>query len=276
MFRNRAVVLLLVVLTCSSALVFPSVAAALCRVPGTSKTLDQLWRPDTRAAISYLRSRGGDISFAVRTPHRFYGYRPDNVVPSASVLKAMLMIAYLNLPWVRDRGLNGGDRSLLVPMITWSDNTAATTVRSIVGDGRLQALAARANMTQFAPAAIWGLSSITARDQTKLFLNIENFIPPRHRWYALHLLASIVPSQRWGIGQVAPKRWKLYFKGGWGSGSGAVDHQVALLTRGCARLSIAVMTLADGSHAYGKETLRGIFSRLLRGLPTRKPRHRRH
>ena len=27
------------------------------------------------------------------------------------------------------------------------------------------------------------------------------------------------------------------------------------------------MTAGDGTHAYGKETLRGIFKRLLRGLP---------
>jgi hypothetical protein len=43
---------------------------------------------------------------------------------------------------------------------------------------------------------------------------------------------------------------------------------VALLTRGCARLSVAVMTLYDGSQAYGVETLRGLFARLLRRLPS--------
>jgi hypothetical protein len=84
----------------------------------------------------------------------------------------------------------------------------------------------------------------------------------------MHLLASIVPSERWGIGEVAPKGWRLYFKGGWGYGTGLLDHQVVLLTRGCARVAIAVLTMHDGSHAYGKETLKGIFARLLRGLPT--------
>ena len=38
--------------------------------------------------------------------------------------------------------------------------------------------------------------------------------------------------------------------------------------RGCARVSIAVLTMYDGSHAYGKDTLKGIFARLLRGLPS--------
>ena len=69
-----------------------------------------------------------------------------------------------------------------------------------------------------------------------------------------------------GIGRVAPPGWELYFKGGWGSGTGRVDHQVALLRRGDERVAIAVLTLADGSHAAGKVTLRGIFARLMKGL----------
>ena len=84
----------------------------------------------------------------------------------------------------------------------------------------------------------------------------------------MSLLAGIVPSQRWGIGEVAPRGWRLYFKGGWGYGTGLLDHQVVLLVRGCARVSIAVLTMYDGSHAYGKDTLKGIFARLLRGLPS--------
>jgi hypothetical protein len=240
-----------------------------CVVPGTGKQLDRGWRPDMGDAIGYARARGGDVSFAIRTEHRFYGFRPDHQVVSASVIKAMFMVAYLDLPSVRSRPLNGYDFSLLIPMITQSDNNAASQVRNIVGDGRLYALAAQAHMTEFwvDPGPIWGNSLITARDQTKFFLYLDNFVAPLHRWYALHLLASITPSQRWGIGEAAPKGWKLYFKGGWGSGTGLVDHQVTLLVRGCARVAVAVMTLDDGTHEYGKETLRGIFARLLRRLP---------
>ena len=80
------------------------------------------------------------------------------------------------------------------------------------------------------------------------------------------LLAHITPSQRWGIGQVQPRGWRLFFKGGWGSGTGLVDHQVALLTRENERVSLAILTYADGSHSYGKETLRGVAKRLLRAL----------
>ena len=81
-----------------------------------------------------------------------------------------------------------------------------------------------------------------------------------------------MPSQRWGIGRLKLPGWRVYFKGGWGSGSGAVDHQVALLTHGDTRLSVAVLTAANGSHATGKATLEGVFRRLLRGVAARRGR----
>jgi hypothetical protein len=75
-----------------------------------------------------------------------------------------------------------------------------------------------------------------------------------------------VPSQRWGVGRVTPAGWTLHFKGGWGAGTGAVDHQVALLRRGDQRVAVAVMTTGNPSHAYGTRTLEGVFRRVLRGL----------
>jgi hypothetical protein len=225
-----------------------------------------------RAALGYARHRAGDIAFAVRTRRRFYGYRADHVEWSASVVKAMLMVAYLDRRSVARRPLNGYDISLLAPMITHSDNGAASVVDGIVGDAGLQGLANRVGMTHFLPVAHpWGETHITARDQTKFFLDIDRYIAVRHRAFATRLLASITASQRWGIGQVAPRGWHLLFKGGWGSGTGLLDHQVALLTRGCARVSLAVLSMYDGSHAYGKATLRGIFSRLLARFPTGAP-----
>ena len=83
---------------------------------------------------------------------------------------------------------------------------------------------------------------------------------------AMHLLSSIVPSQRWGIAQVRPAGWALYFKGGWGSGSGAVDHQVALLRRGRRRVSVAILTTQQPQPRLrqGDPARRG--GPLLRGL----------
>jgi hypothetical protein len=157
---------------------------------------------------------------------------------------------------------------VLGPMIRVSDNEAAQQIFDTVGTGRLHALAHRVGMTHFATDPVWGKTRITARDQTKFFLHIDGFVAARHRSYAMRLLRSVVPWERWGVGEVAPAGWKLYFKGGWGYGTGLLDHQVALFVRGCSRFSIAVLSMFDGSHPYGKATLRGVFRRLLVGLPS--------
>ena len=75
-----------------------------------------------------------------------------------------------------------------------------------------------------------------------------------------------MPSQRWGVARAVPRGWTLHFKGGWGSGTGWVDHQSALLTRGRRRVAISILTRDDGTHAAGNRTLRGVARRLSRGL----------
>ena len=227
----------------------------------------QAWAPHVHDAASYAKQRRGIVSFAVRTAAHAYGFRARRTFPSASVLKAMLLVAYLNQRGLRDRPLKRADKRLLGPMIRRSDNAAASAIFVTVGPRRLSALARRAHMRRFRPVApVWGLSRIDAEDQARFFLNIDGLIAPRHRVYAMGLLEHITPSQRWGIGRVQPAGWRLFFKGGWGSGSGLVDHQVALLTEGDRRVSLAILTYADGSHAYGKETLRGVAKRLLHGI----------
>jgi hypothetical protein len=183
------------------------------------------------------------------------------------------MVAYLNHRTVRSRRLRRSDRALLVPMIRWSNNVAASRVRDYVGNGALTRLARRVGMLRFRAAPSWGSSSIDAIDQTSLFLKIDRYVVRRHRKSAMRLLNTIVSSQRWGIARARPAGWALYFKGGWGSGSGAVDHQVALLKRGRRRVAAAIMTTGNPDHAYGKETLRGVAARLLRDLrPDSVPR----
>ena len=243
-----------------------AVLAALA-VASSASAAGRQWQPSVGAAANYASHRHGVIAFAVRTPTRHWGWHATRVFPSASVLKAMLLVAYLDLPSVRARSLGPQDRALLAPMIRRSDNADAGRVLGIVGAARLRGLAYRAGMRRFTPVTgIWGLSRIDAADQARYFLRIDSLLAPRHRAYALKLLNTITPAQRWGIARVRPPGWRLYFKGGWGSGTGWVDHQVALLTRGDERVSVAILTFQDGSHAYGKETLRGIAARLLRGL----------
>ncbi|HEY6760159.1 MAG TPA: serine hydrolase [Baekduia sp.] len=226
------------------------------------------WQPGVLSAERFARARRGQVSFAVRTECGAWGRRQDRTVPSASVIKAMLLVAYLQRGSVRDAPLSAGQRALLSPMIRRSDNAAATRVLALVGGApRLQRDAERWGMKRFtAVEHPWGRSRISARDQARFFLHLDRRLPPRHRQYGLTLLRTIVPGQRWGVARVAPRGWTLHFKGGWGSGSGAVDHQVALLTRGDQRVALAILTTAQGSNAYGQRTLQGVAARLTRGL----------
>ena len=223
------------------------------------------WWERKEAAVRYVDGRQGVVSFAlVNERGRLRGHRKWRVAPSASVLKAMLLVAYLKRPSVRGRALTEYDRSLLGPMIRRSDNATATQVLAIVGESGLDRLAERAEMRHFRLRSPWGLSEITAGDQARFFYRIDRYVPRRHRGYARWLLAHVVRSQRWGIPPEVPRGWKVLFKGGWGSGTGRVTHQSALLLKDGRRISIAVLTEWNPSHGYGTRTIRGIAARLLR------------
>jgi beta-lactamase family protein len=226
------------------------------------------WQPGVRAAKHYARHRAGEISFAVKgLDGRLKTFNRHDTAPAASVFKVMLLATYLRQPSVRHRSLDSADRALLGPMIRVSDSVAATRVRDIVGVAAIERLARDAHMHAFRYANVWGLSRIDAVDQARFMYHLERFIPRRHRRYAKHLLATITPSQRWGVGRAKPRGWHLYFKGGWATGTGRVDHQVALLSRHGRRVSLAILTEFDPSHGYGEATLKGIAGRLLKHLP---------
>lgn len=224
------------------------------------------WKPGIEAAKRYAATRPGVVSFAVRDGGRLYGRQTWRKVPAASLMKTMLLAAYLRHGDVRRRPLRAGEKRMLGPMIRSSDNAAANRVLGIVGlEGEL-AIARAARMKDFTPFTVWGMSHTSARDQASLFLRLRRILPNRHEPYAMRLLRTIVPHQRWGVGRVQPHGWRLYFKGGWGSRSGAVNHQAALLERGRRRIALAITTMSSGSHAAGTATLRGVARRLLRKL----------
>ena len=239
----------------AAALLYPATAGA--------------WRPHFHAAVGYAKERQGFVSIAaVDTRGRFYGYRPWHRAPTASVLKPMLMAAYLRKRSVRTRPLRHWEKRLLSPMIRRSDNAAATRRLALDGARAVYRLARRAGMRRFKLVwNLWGRSQTTARDQARFFYRYDSLVPRRHRSYARRLLRRIVSSQRWGVGRVHVRPWRLFFKGGWGSATGWTDHQVAWLEHRGERVSLAIFTQRNPSHAYGNETLRGVAARLLRGLP---------
>jgi beta-lactamase family protein len=214
-----------------------------------------------RRAQRFARRRQGVVAFAVlEEGRRPRGFLRTARFPSASVVKAMLLVATLRR--ADGRRLSETERSLLRSMITVSDNDAASELYETVGGRGLHRVAGAAGMRKFADVGNWADSQITAADQARLFLRIDRLVPAAHRRYARKLLSSIVSWQRWGIASVARLRqMRIFFKGGWRRG---ISHQVALLERGGERLALAVLTSGSPSAEYGEETIERIAKRVLR------------
>jgi hypothetical protein len=178
----------------------------------------------------------------------------------------MLLVAYLRrLDAHGQHYVDGYSDSILYPMIHISDNNAASTVWSIVGNGRLYALAQRAAMTDFSIAGSWGSALLSPADQTRYFFEMESLIPPEFRDYARHLLSTIAASQSWAIPAVArPHHYAVFFKdGSEPTALGQLVHQVARLERPDHSFAMAVMTDGDPSMSYGIGTIQGVASALV-------------
>ncbi len=216
-------------------------------------------------ARSFITGRSGVASFAVMDSEgRLHGLHLHRRFISASVVKAMLLVAYLRKLDQQHKSLSSQGRSLLYRMIHVSDNSAASEVQRRTGNHRIHKLADRAGMTDFSLSGVWANAHISAADQARYFFYMDDLIPPQFDRFARSLLAGITSSQRWGIPHVA-HGWKVFFKGGWRStGRGQLVHQVARLERRHRRVAIAVMTDGDPTMGYGIGTIAGVAKRLLR------------
>ena len=63
---------------------------------------------------------------------------------------------------------------------------------------------------------------------------------------------------------MAPRGWKLHFKGGWSGAPSWRVNQVMLLRDPPRRLSLAILTREQPSLGYGARTIEGVARRLLR------------
>jgi D-alanyl-D-alanine dipeptidase len=224
-------------------------------------------RAHVRAARDWIRGRTGASFALIDTRGRVYGWDPRRRYVSASVVKAMLLVAFL-------RGLGGSmpgpsDQEVLGPMIRWSDNDAADAIYGRVGDTSLLDLAQRAHMRDLTVAGHWGGVYFSAADLARFFRRFGRLVPRASRDYARDLLSSIVPGQRWGFSRFAGRAgWRTYFKGGWRRTEyGRLVHEAAQFQRGRRTFSLAVLSDGNPSHEYGTATLRGVAKRIFEGEP---------
>lgn len=215
------------------------------------------------AARAFLRTRSGVNGWAlIDSWGRLRGFDQTRTFVTASVVKAMLLVAYLRQ--IGNRMPSDSERASLGPMITVSSNDAASAIYYRVGDAALYRLAKLAGMKRFSIAGFWANARFSAEDQARFFNRIDKLVPPASRGYARGLLSSIASHQRWGFSRYAEARgFRTFFKGGWrGTGSGQLVHEAALFERKRTRLSMAVLTDGNPSHGYGTATLRGVAERI--------------
>jgi hypothetical protein len=220
------------------------------------------------AAGAFLQDRAGRTAFAVvDSSGRVHGLHLHEHFETASVVKVMMLIAYLQMLAAQQRGLDSADTALLYPMIHVSDNNAASAVYSIVGAAAVARVAREAGMADYAPGVgWWAYTQTSAVDQARLFYMLDRLIPARFYGYARYLTSTIEPSQSWGVPPVARPRWQVLFKTGALPERG-LFNEVARLERGPRTFTIAVFTDGDPSMAYGEQTIEGVAGALLSNAP---------
>jgi hypothetical protein len=217
------------------------------------------------AAAHYLAGRAGTNAFAVIDDHgTLAGIDVHRRYHSASIVKSMLLVAYLRMLADQRRPLDGASQALLYPMIHSSDNSAASAVLAVVGQAALDRVARDAHMTDYqASSGWWALTDVSAADLARFFLNQDAMIPSQFDGYARWLLSRIEPSQSWGIPAIARPEFQVFFKGGWLPQAEGLVNQVARLERSGIVFAASVMTMDDPSMQYGEQTIEGVALRLL-------------
>jgi hypothetical protein len=217
------------------------------------------------AAGRFVRRRAGAVSFAVGDDRGgLRGVGMDRPYRSASLVKAMILVAYLRKAARAHAAIPASDRESLGYMIRLSDNGSTDVIYREVGDPEIRALARAAGMTRFSISDGWSEARVTAADQVRFFLAIDDLTPPRYRELERDLLETIMAEQSWGIPVASRPGWRTYFKGGWRPDSGGeLVHQAAYLERGRRRVAIAVLTGGAAEMDYGERTIEGVARRLL-------------
>jgi hypothetical protein len=219
-------------------------------------------------AAAYLGGRTGRTALAVvDSEGRLSGIHIHWTFPTASVVKAMLLVAYLRrLDSLGRRRVDSYSNSFLYPMIHISDNNAATQAWSIVGDSGLYSVAGAAGMTAFSVSGPWRTALLSPADQARFFFEMDSLIPPEFVGYARFLLSTIEPSQSWGIPVIArPLGYQTFFKdGSEPTAMGQLVHQIDRIEGHGQTFSVAVMTDGDPTMQYGIDTIQSVAAALLR------------
>jgi Beta-lactamase enzyme family len=193
----------------------------------------------------------------------------------ASVSKVAIMVTVMDRAIQQGRDLTDRERGLLEPMITVSDNDAATALWADLGGGEtVDSYLASIGLThiQANPKDYWGASLAPPREVALLLADLGRgqILDEPMRSTAVDLLTRVEPGQRWGVTAGIPDQpppgtvigikdgWYQTAYGWWWVNSAGVivpsDAHPAY--------AIAVLTKHQPSFGYGVETIEGIAARI--------------
>jgi beta-lactamase class A len=150
-----------------------------------------------------------------------YAYGPTSGMPTGSVAKLLILEAYLLHFQDAGETPDGDLGATLAAMIQESDNDAADSLYAALGStagasDMLPRLGLQA--TTLGPDDQWGLSTTNAADQLRLLQNLSSADSPlsaASQNYALDLMRSVDPEQRWGVGAASDPGTQFANKNGW-------------------------------------------------------------
>jgi beta-lactamase class A len=165
---------------------------------------------------SYLRTRSGVVQVALynRRNGRTYLLQTGGATQyTASIVKADILARWLrryqSKPGVIPASIPYSIRYLMTNMITMSDNSAATALFYFGGGCTALTRFNRLIPTRDTTVGCetpdyygWGNTTTSAADQAAIirtFAYPGPVLGPAARAYGLHLMQSVIPSQRWGI-----------------------------------------------------------------------------
>ena len=229
------------------------------------------------AAVSFIQGRSGTVGVAVYNNKngKHYTYNGGWKARTASCFKVGIMAALLDRVQREGRGLTDWEKSQLTPMITQSDNAAATTLWNYVGQDNVLNYLRSLGMTSLTrdpevPSA-WGYTWANSDDFLKLVSKVRYgklWSADKHA-YALSLMKSVIPSQAF-LRAGLPAGTDEAEKCGWTNSDTAADngawrvHSIGAVTAGGSSYTIAIMSRypVGLGLGYGTATIAGVVSRI--------------
>jgi beta-lactamase class A len=147
-------------------------------------------------------------------------------------------------------------------MIRYSDNAATDTLLARVGVATCQRVADQLAMTHTVvrggSTGWWGHSTTSTGDLVLLMNSLVRgtYLTSGRRAYVRDLMATVTPSQQWGLGDPLPAGVHVEQKNGWGPMSTGYRLNSFGFVSGSGRnYQLAILSRSPNGFTYGKATV---------------------